>query len=278
MEMSKTGVIRPQKIDTLRPINQRNFFQWKTVLMSFLKTNNKYVPFLAPTKTWPCLNDDVNRGEAADNINVLDCLITALASYGPESLIHDIINECTSVQYFFDRICELFSLKNSGSTIFQYSRMRRSFKHDGKKTYQDLRATRYETPLKKNCGVKYKGADVGADEKMTAAVENGIVMDWLEGVDERLPAYVEQKYAIELQSVTLKDLQSEISKHLDSHLTDIKAMRTQVQKEAAAAYDDETTDSDEGGAVARFVRKKFYLRNSGFRKSERKNPAQMCHL
>ena len=104
MEMSKTGVSRPQKIDTLRPINQRNFFQWKSVLMSFLKTNNKYVPFLAPTKTWPCLNDDINRGEAADNINVLDCLITALASYGPESLIHDIINECTSVQYFFDRI------------------------------------------------------------------------------------------------------------------------------------------------------------------------------
>ena len=280
MEMSKTGVSRPQKIDTLRPINQRNFFQWKSVLMSFLKTNNKYVPFLAPTKTWPCLNDDVNRGEAADNIYVLDCLITALASYGPESLIHDIINECTSVQYFFDRICELFSLKNSGSTIFQYSRMRRSFKHDGKKTYQDfyfdLRATRYETLLKKNCGVKYKGADVGADEKMTAAVENGIVMDWLEGVDERLPAYVEQKYAIELQSVTLKDLQSEISKHLDSHLTDIKdkevskAMRTQVQKEAAAAYNDETTDSDEGGAVARFVRKKFNPRNSGFRKSEKK--------
>ena len=272
--MSKTGVIKPQKIDSLRPVNQRNFFQWKTVLMSFLKTNNKYIPFLKDTKTWPPLNDDSNRGQQDESIQVLDCLITALASYGPESLIHDIINECTSVKYYFDRISELFSLQNAGTgaTIFQYNKMRKSFRHDGKKSYQDfyfdLRATRYETLLKKDTGITYKGVDIAANEKMTAAVECGVVLDWMEGIDERLPLFVEQKYAIELQTVTLRDLQAEISKHLDSHLTEIKdkeaakSMRIQVKKEAAAQFDD-SDSSDEEAAIARFVKNRFNPKGAG---------------
>lgn len=284
MEMSRSGVIKPQKIDTLRPINQRNYFQWKTVLMSFLNTNSKYAPFLEPTKTWTCKNDDPTRGHADEDKKNLDCVITALASYGPESLIHDVINECTSVKYYFDRICELFSLQSTGSTIFQYNRIRKSFKHDGKKSYQDfyfdLRATKYETLLKKDSGIKYKGEVVAADEKMTPAIECGLVMDWLEGIDERLPAFVEQKYAIELQTVTLRDLQCEISKHLDSHLTDIKdkevakAMRTRVKKDLAAEYED--TDSEEEDATARFVRK-FNRSGGGFKKFEKK-PQVKCAI
>ena len=273
--MSKTGVIKPQKIDSIRPVNQRNFFQWKTVLMSFLKTNSKYIPFLIDTKTWPSLNDDTTRGQAGEDVHVLDCLITALASYGPESLIHDIINECTSVKYYFSRICELFSLQNAGTgaTIFQYNKMRKSFKHDGKKSYQDfyfdLRATRYETLLKKDSGITYKGIAIPANEKMTAAVECGVVLDWLEGIDERLTMFVEQKYAIELQTVTLRDLQAEISKHLDTHITEIKdkeaakTMRIQVKKEAAAQYDDSESGSDDDAAIARFVKNRFYPKGAG---------------
>ena len=49
---------------------------------------------------------------------------------------------------------------------------------------------------------------------MTPAVECGVVLDWLEGIDERLPAFVEQKFANELQSVTITDIQVEISKHI----------------------------------------------------------------
>ena len=279
--MSKSGVIKPQKIDSLRPVNQRNFFQWKTVISSFLKTNNKYIPFLKSDKTWPCLNDDSNRGQTDDNIHILDCLITALASYGPESLIHDIVNECTSVNYYFDRISELFSLQTAGSgaTIFQYNRMRKSFKHDGKKSYQDfyfdLRATRYETLLKRNSGITYKGAEVLTDEKMTPALECEVVLDWMEGIEERLPQFIEQKYAIELQTVTLRDLQADISKHLDQHISEIKdkevakAMRTQVKKEAAPLY--EETDSDEDDvALARFVRNKFQNQGKKYGKFEKK--------
>ena len=281
MEMSKSGVIKPQKIDSLRPVNQRNFFQWKTVLSSFLKTNNKYTPYLKDTKTWPCLNDDPNRGQTDDDINVLDCLITALASYGPESLIHDVINECTSLKYYFDRISELFSLQTagSGSTIFQYNRMRKSFKHDGKKSYQDfyfdLRATRYETLLKKDSGVTFKGNAILVDEKITPAIECEIVLDWLEGIDDRMPEFIEQKYAIELQTVTLRDLQGDISKHLDKHLSEIKdkevakSMRAQVRKETSPDHDD--TDSDEDVALARYI-KKFQGQSSGkrFGKFEKK--------
>ena len=288
MEMSKSGVIKPQKIDSLRPINQRNFFQWKTVLLSFLKTNAKYIPFLKDNKTWPCLNDNSERGQADDNVNILDCLITALASYGPESLIHDVINECTSVKYYFDRISELFSLQNAGTgaTIFQYNKMRKSFKHDGKKSYQDfyfdLRATRYETLLKKDSGITFKGAAVAVKEKMTPAIECGIVLDWLEGIDDRLPGFVEQKYAIELQTVTLRDLQSEISKHLDTHIAEIKdkevakAMRTQVKKENVPTYDE--TDSDDDLAFARFVRNKFPNQTAGKRNGKFEKKWVKCSI
>ena len=167
--MSKSGVIKPQKIDSLRPINSRNFFQWKTVLEAFLKTNAKYAPFLEPNKTWQSLNEAEDRGEAGENIQTLNCLITTLATYGPESLIHDIVNECSSLKYYYKKICELFSLESSGATIFQYHKLRKSFKHDGRKSYQDfyfeLRATRYETLLKASTSLKYKGAAWNTNER-----------------------------------------------------------------------------------------------------------------
>ena len=138
MDMSRSGVIKPQKLGSLRPVNPRNFFQWKTVLESFLKTNTKYAPFLVATKSWKSLNKCSNRGEEGEDVLILNCLLTTLASYGPASLIHDIINECDSLRYYYKRICELFSLECSGATIFQYHKLKKRFKHDGSKSYQDF--------------------------------------------------------------------------------------------------------------------------------------------
>ena len=283
--MSKSGVIKPQKLDSLRPINPRNFFQWKTVLESYLKTNNKYVPFLDTAKTWPSLNDDPNRGQDGENIQTLNCLLTTLASYGPESLIHDTINECESLKYYYQRICELFSLESTGATIFQYHKIRKSFKHDGRKSYQDfyfeLRATRYETLLKASSSITYKGKKLTTAEKMTPAVECGIVIDWLEGIDDRLPAYVEQKFANELQTVTITDIQVEISKHLDSYLTDIKdkevakSFRTQIKLDEEEEFD--TSDSEDDQATARYIRgNKFKPNRGGFKPSRNQPKCAIC--
>jgi hypothetical protein len=285
MDMSKSGVIKPQKLDTLRPVNPRNFFQWKTVLEGFLKTNSKYVPFLDSAKTWSSLNDNTNRGQTGEDVQTLNCLITTLASYGPESLIHDTINECDSLKYYYQRICELFSLESTGATIFQYHKTRKSFKHDGRKSYQDfyfeLRATRYETLLKATSGINYKGKPWNVTEKMTPAIECGIVLDWLEGIDERLPAYVEQKFANELQSVTITDIQVEISKHLDSYLTDIKdkevakSFRTQIK--LGGEDDSDTSASEEDQAIARYVRGNgFKSKRGGFKQSRNQPKCAIC--
>ena len=91
---------------------------------------------------------------------------------------------------------------------------------------------------------------------MTPAVECGVVLDWLEGIDERLPAYIEQKFANELQSVTITDIQVEISKHIDSYITDIKdkemakSFRTQVH--LLERHDSSTSEEDQ--ANARFTK------------------------
>ena len=280
MDMSKSGVIKPQKLDSLRPINSRNFFQWKTVMEAFLKTNAKYAPYLAPGKTWRSLNEDDNRGEAGENIQTLNCLITTLASYGPESLIHDIINECSSMKYYYTKICELFSLESSGATIFQYHKLRKSFKHDGRKSYQDfyfeLRATRYETLLKAATNLTYKGEAWNSNEKMTPAVECGVVLDWLEGIDERLPAFVEQKFANELQSVTITDIQVEISKHIDSYLTDIKDKEVAKSFRSQINLNDcqDSSQSDEEQASARFTKEFKFKQNKRYGRggfSQRRN-------
>lgn len=262
MDLSKSGVIKPQKLDTLRPINPRNFFQWKTVLETFLSTNTKYAPFLDPAKTWKSLNDCPNRDQAGENILTLQCLLTALASFGPASLIHDTVNECDSMKYYYKRICELFSLESSGASIFQYHKLRKSFKHDGSKSYQDfyfeLRATRYETLLKASANMDFKGKAWTVNEKMTPAVESGVVLDWLEGIDEKLPAFIEQKFANELQSVTVTDIQVEISKHLDSYMSEIKdkevakSFRAQVIRETQ--FVSGGSESEEEQATVRFVR------------------------
>ena len=168
------------------------------------------------------------------------------------------------------KICELFSLESSGSTIFQYHKLRKSFRHDGRKSYQDfyfeLRATRYETLLKATTNLTYKGAAWNSNEKMTPAVECGVVLDWLEGIDDRLPSYVEQKFANELQSVTITDIQVEVSKHIDTYLADIKdkeiakSLRTQI-----SLHDTEQSSlSEEDQACARFTKGFKLKQNKGF--------------
>ena len=183
------------------------------------------MPFLEHDKTWTSLNDKTNRGQEGENIQILNCLVTTLASHDPESLIHDTINEFDSLKYHYQRICELFSLESSGASIFQYHKLKKSFKHNGRKSYQDFyfeyRATRYESILKPNSGISYNGKLWTTTEKMSPAIECGILIDWLEGIEEKLPSYTEQKFVNELQFVTITDLQVEIAKHLDSYLTDI---------------------------------------------------------
>ena len=223
----QTKNIKPIKLDSLRPINERKFFQWKETILSFLKTNKDFHEFLKDDRKWTARNDADNRGEDESTKEIaLDTLINHLATYGPEALVHDIVNESDSVNYVFNKIRSMFQLKVSGASILKYAQMKKTFKHAGEESYQDfyykLRACRYETLNKKDQIVTYKGKTVTANEKMSCAIECGIVIDWLEAIDERLVEYIGRVYSRDLQSITLYDLQETIADNLDELLTEIK--------------------------------------------------------
>ena len=69
----------------------------------------------------------------------------------------------------------MFSLESTGATIFQYHKTRKSFKHDGSKSYQDfyfeLRATRYETLLKNLTYIKDKEVAKAFKAQIKAGVD-----------------------------------------------------------------------------------------------------------
>jgi len=189
-----------------------------------------WVEFTGPTVTWTARNEDPHRGiEDPARRSHLNSYITYIATFAPNSLVHDIINESTGNGYIDSRIRSMYQLRSSGASAFRYFRKTRSFNHAGNQSYQDfyyeLRASKYETLMKAGQNITFQGKRITVDEILTPSMQNSIVVDWLAGIDEDLVDEVEQYYARDLENVSLVDMQETIAQGLPALLAKIKTKK-----------------------------------------------------
>ena len=70
-------------------------------------------------------------------------------------------------------------------------------------------------------GLIHDGAATTSNEEMSPTLERLAVYMWLTLIDERLPAHVSRVYAHDLQSKTLKEIQSQLAEAMDCLLSDL---------------------------------------------------------
>lgn len=268
-------LVKPEKLDKIqKPIDEAKYFQWKETVLDCASQKADWVEFTSPTSKWKARNEDPNRGvNDATRRSHLNSYITYVATYAPNSLVHDIINESTGNEYIDSRIRSMYQLKSSGASAFRYFRKTRSYNHAGSQSYQDfyyeLRAAKYETLMKAGQNITFMGKKITADEVLTPSIQNSIVVDWLAGIDEDLVEEVEQYYARDLENVSLVDMQETIAQGLPALLSKIKT------KKDIGAYKVKLEEQASVG-VARFNRNQYSNRGGGrgFNRQQRLVPRQ----
>ena len=91
------------------------------------------------------------------------------------------------------------------------------------KLYQRIIAHLEDNLLTVASGLLHDSEVIAEDEVMSPTVERLAVLHWLSLIDKRLPTYVAQVFAHDLQSKTLKDIQLQLALSMDSLLAEISA-------------------------------------------------------
>lgn len=267
--MSNLILVKPEKLDKIqKPIDEAKYFQWKETVLDCASQKPDWAEFAISSATWKARNEDPNRGIGdASRRGHLNSYINYVATFAPNSLVHDIINESTGNGYIDAKIRSMYQLKSSGASAFKYFRKTKSFNHAGSQSYQDfyfeLRAVKYETLMKAGQNITFQGKKITTDEILTPSIQNSIVVDWLAGIDEDLVEEVEQYYARDLENVSLVDMQETIAQGLPALLSKIKT------KKDIGAYKIKLEEQVTAGAV------KFNRDNRGgsrgFNRQQRSN-------
>ena len=91
--------------------------------------------------------------------------------------------------------------------------------------------------LTTTCGLTHHGAAIAVDEEMTAAIENTIVLLWLQAIHPGLPRLVRQRYGPELRSKALASLNPEIFMAISSLLDELRTQEeAKVMRDAALSF------------------------------------------
>ena len=95
--MSNLILVKPEKLDKIqKPIDEAKYFQWKETVLDCASQKPDWAEFAISSATWKARNEDPNRGIGdASRRGHLNSYINYVATFAPNSLVHDIINEST---------------------------------------------------------------------------------------------------------------------------------------------------------------------------------------
>ena len=125
---------------------------------------------------------------------------------------NSVIRHSTSLQWIYDMLRSDYDIQKKGIHFFNIMEL----KYDSTKMTPISFYNQYRTLVSNNLGrkndkVKYKNLVLGEDEKMTAMLEDIILLDSITEIDPRLPAYIKNHYTHKMEkSDKLMDFKSDI--------------------------------------------------------------------
>ena len=211
-----------------------SFENWKQNLSYILSLDTNFAPFLDPSMKWTKktrndtsrgLTDDSdaitsNRRTATQKVAHLEMMLGQIANYCPVLSRNTIIKSSTSISSIWQMIRAHYGFQSTGSHFLDLAEFKLETEERPEDLFQRLTAFFEDNLLTADCGLTHHGDDP-TEEDMSPALENTIVLLWLQLVHKELPRLVKQRYGTELRSRTLASIKPEISQALSSLLDEI---------------------------------------------------------
>ena len=233
--MAENNGFRPPKPRELKDKETiTSFASWKSNILYHLSLNNDFAPFL--DSEWQKASV-ANHGLVADGEEVADVrnrktavqkglmlnhMLGMIASYAPSLLRNDIIQRSTSLSWIWKRLRKYYSFSQSEANFLKLCLIKQEDGERYETLYQRILAHIEDNLLTTTCGLSHDGEQPAENEELSPTTERLSVYLWLQLIDVRLPGYISMKYAHELQSMTLKDLQPRVSENMESILQDLQ--------------------------------------------------------
>ncbi len=219
--------------------------------MVYLLSSDKNIsPYIHTT--WETKEDDPLRGlkdDAGENgktaalkVVELEMMLQLIAVYAPIISRRTIIEDSVSLDSVWCEIREHYGFLTTGSRWLDVEEFKLKPEERPQDLYQRLSSFVDDNLLRKDGKITHKGKAVQKDEMRTPTVDNWVMSHWLYLVNPKLPALIKSQYSVQLKSLTLASLKSDIFASLDSLLCqiqaadDVKAYRTTFIDRPAQPY------------------------------------------
>ena len=213
-----------------------SFRNWRRTILSNLKPEKHYAPYLKDKATWEALTSgNPNRGLADDTegeklkkevkVEHLNDMLGYIAQYSPEELHTEISNNCTSLGEIWQLIREYFGFKQTEAHFLKFSSLKWEPREKPERLYRRIVAHLQDNLLTTECNLTHNKKAPTSNEEMSPTVERLAVIKWMELIDPDLHTLVARTFAHDLQIKTLKDLQPQIRDSIDSLLAELRKNR-----------------------------------------------------
>ena len=154
----------------------------------------------------------------------LDLMLNQIANWCPVIARLTIVNGCTSINDIWQKIRLHYNIQKSGSQFLDLAVINLQPDEKPEDLYQRLVAFYTDNLLEADGDIEHHGEKLEVDEEITPAIENTIVVLWLQHLNPCLPQLVKQRYGTELRNRSLASIKPEISQALPSLLDELKTL------------------------------------------------------
>ena len=220
---------------------------WRQNLLYTLSLDKNFAPFLEDGYKWQkktssntyrgFTDDDTSIPESSRRTRIqkttqLELMLGQIANFCPVIARNQLTKNSTSLPDIWQKIRQHFGFQSTGGQFLDLADIHLKPEERPEDLFQRISAFMEDNLLTKESNLTHHGDMLDTDEDITPALENIIVVWWLQLLNPALPKLVKQRYGTELRNQTLASIKPEISQALPSLLEelqsqeDAKAMRS----------------------------------------------------
>ena len=213
-----------------------SYANWQSKILFHLASCNDFAPYLVSewrkqgAASRGLANDtetvaEADRKTAVQKVIILERMLALIAQFAPSLLRSEVLKRSTSLTWVWQRIRRHYGFNQSEVNFLALCEIKRK---EDERYYQGIVAHVEDNLLTVASGLQHDGEASTEDEVISPTTERLAVYLWLHSIDQRLPGYAARVYAHDLQSKTLKDIQPQLSRSMDSILAELAA-QTDIQ-------------------------------------------------
>ena len=237
---TSTKSVKPWKLSEEETF--ASFTSWQQNMSYCLNLDKNCQPFLLPTSTWlkvsPAnpfrgLNDDAGENGLTKEQKLVNLtfMLGYISQFTPHYLSNDIIQNSTSMTDIWNLVRQYYGFQQSEVQFMKLLNITwQGPEHERpERLYRCILAHLQDNLLPAGSRLKHNGEIPTENEVLSPTVKRLAVLRWMELLHPKLPAPVARTFAYDLQRMTLKDIQPQVSDGLDSFLQELNREDTPVE-------------------------------------------------